>query len=186
MSITTNLVKGITILQTLVFFYFLLPLKKTFKYKFLSMLQSSNIKPLYKALFAVYTMILLFFMDSVYRTSSLEDVILKYYHKANTYLTGFTLFNALILYRFLQIYNYTMQEEEKTAILKKQCINQKDFVEKILKEVDEKNLEIKKLNDELRKYEILGKQKTNNQKAYFDLLDKYNALKEITEPKKKK
>ncbi|RVD92585.1 B-cell receptor-associated 31 [Tubulinosema ratisbonensis] len=186
MSITTNLVKGIALTQTLVFIYFLLPLKKSFKYKFLSVVKSEYIRPLHKVILAIYTMILLFFMDSVYRINTFEDIILKYYHKANTYLTGFTLFNGVILYRFLQIYNDTMQEEERTLILKKQCINQKEFVDKILKEVEDKKEEINKLTDEVKRYEVLNKQKTNNQKAYFDLLDKYNALKEITEPKKKK
>lgn len=79
-----------------------------------------------------------------------------------------------------------MQEEEKTLILKKQCINQKDFVEKILKELEEKKEEVVGMKEEVKKASLLTKQNKNNEKAYFDLLDKYNDLKEVNEPKKKK
>ncbi|KCZ75369.1 hypothetical protein H311_03655, partial [Anncaliia algerae PRA109] len=122
MSITTNLVTTISLCQIICFTYFLLPMKKTFKYKFLSIIKSRHSKPFYKILMALYTMIFVFFLDSFYKGSSLEDVLLKYYHRSNSYLTGFTLFNALILYRFIQVYNEFMEEEEKTNILKKQCI----------------------------------------------------------------
>lgn len=178
MGITTTIVQTLLIAEISAFTLVILPFphKKTI----ISNIRSSTIgKGLKHVLCAVYSMILLLFADSAMKKYKGSDNVYYMYHvERNLYLTSFTLFLALIFYRFLSLLMQLKKDEENAKILKKQALNQNDHVQKIIKESNGKDLKIKELEDRLSKNEFLIKQVKNNNTEYFKLLDKYNKLME--------
>lgn len=182
-AITAQLVQTISVCQTIIFVVLLLPIKINIRKKMLDLIRSKQARSLFRVMLAVYTMMFILFLDSIYKITY-DDIILKYLYESNMYLTGFTLFNALVLYRFVSVFSEFLHEVEKSQVLKKQCMNQKDFVDNLLKDLEEKDNEIKRLKEEKNKSDVLLKQHKNNESAFFELLDKYNNLKSTLEPKK--
>ncbi|EOB11404.1 hypothetical protein NBO_1213gi001 [Nosema bombycis CQ1] len=185
MGITTQLVQSILYAEMSLFTLLILPLPNYVSRMFISMFHESKFsRPFAHILWVLYIMIFILFIDSIYRQyNTIEDRILAYYTERNFYLTGFTLYLALIFKMFTTMLIKLYKEEQSAKILKKQAINQGKFVEDLLKKVeskDEKILEldgeIKDLNKKLLSTEVLLKQYKNNQHEYFALLDKYNDL----------
>ncbi|EOB11725.1 hypothetical protein NBO_922g0001, partial [Nosema bombycis CQ1] len=154
----------------------ILPLPNYVSRMFISMFHESQFsRPFAHILWVLYIMIFILFIDSIYRQyNTIEDRILAYYTERNFYLTGFTLYLALIFKMFTTMLIKLYKEEQSAKILKKQAINQGKFVEDLLKKVeskDEKILEldgeIKDLNKKLLSTEVLLKQYKNNQHEYF-------------------
>lgn len=183
MAITAQLVQTVSGIQTLIFMILLLPLRAGLRKKVIEGLKSKQAKSLLRIVLVVYTMMFILFLDSIYKIAY-DDIILKYLYESNMYLTGFTLFNALVLYRFINVFYEFIREVERSKVLKKQCLNQKDFVDGLLKDIEQKEGEIKRLTEEHTKLKTLLKQHKNNEKAFFELLEKYNNLKNSFESKK--
>lgn len=182
-AITAQLVQIISACQTTIFVVLLLPININVRKRILGLLRSKQATSLLRVLLAVYTMVFILFLDSIYKITY-DDIILRYLYESNMYLTGFTLFNALVLYRFVNVFSELLLEAERSQALKKQCMNQKDFVDGILKDLEERDCEIKRLKEEKNKSDVLLRQHKNNESAFFELLDKYNSLKSTLEPKK--
>lgn len=176
MGITTKIVQTMLLTEIVLFILLLLPIPS--KRQMLAKLTSSFIfKGIKHILLAVYAMIVLLFLDSLFKTSKgNENTYYLYHAERNLYLTGFTLFLAIIFYSFTKLLLQIKIDEEKAGILKKQALNQKDHVEKIIKSSKEKDAKIIELEEKVLKSEVLMKQVKNNQDEYFKLLDKYNKL----------
>ncbi|KAM0675645.1 Endoplasmic reticulum transmembrane protein 3 [Gurleya vavrai] len=174
MGITTQLVQILLTLEIIVFVFMLLPIPGKKKIM-LSVQNSFFVKGLKHILIACYSMIFLLFLDSFYKKYKGDINIHYLYHaERNFYLTGFTLFLAIIFYSFQKLLMQIMKDEMNASLLKKQAYNQKDYVSKMMKESQEKDEKIKKLSEEITKNEALVKQAKNNQAEYFKLFEKYN------------
>jgi hypothetical protein len=185
MEITTKLVKIVLYVQSTIFITLLLPLKKGFKAALINMLFSSKLFVAYRVLFVIYTVIFLVFLDSIFKRKD-NDIFLKHLHERNAYLTGFTLFSAVVLIRFVSVCRSLLKEEKNAELLRKQANNQKKFVDGIVDENEKKSEVVDELNQKIKNLEILVKQYKNNANAYGELLEKYNELKYGDENRKKK
>ncbi|EPZ34460.1 B-cell receptor-associated 31-like domain-containing protein [Rozella allomycis CSF55] len=106
-----------------------------------------------------------------------------FYSQRNMYLTGFTLFLAIVCSRLIAILSEIMKHEEKIAVVEKQAKNQQKEYERLTEEKEklEKELEERsKLTEELQKKskdaEVVLKQAKSQQEEYLRLADKYNDL----------
>ncbi|KAF9761864.1 Endoplasmic reticulum transmembrane protein YET-like [Nosema granulosis] len=185
MGITTHLVQSILYTEMAIFTLLILPLPKYISRQFIVMFHESKFSRVFtNILWVLYTMVFILFVDSIYRQySTVEDRFLSYHTERNFYLTGFTLYLALIFRMFTQMLSKLQKEEQSAKILKKQALNQKTFVDDLMKKIeskDEKILELetetKDLNKKILSVEVLLKQYKNNQNEYFSLLEKYNDL----------
>lgn len=178
MGITTAIVQSLLVAEIIAFTLVLLPVPH--KKAILHYIRSSIIaKGLKHILLAVYAMVMLLFADSLVKKSkNVGDIYYMYHVERNLYLTSFTLFLALIFYRFVNLLMELKKDEENAKILKKQALNQSGHVQKIIKEGNIKDAKIKELEDYKTKNETLIKQVKNNNDEYFRLLDKYNKLME--------
>lgn len=148
----------------------------------------------FHVLLILYAIVFILFIDSVYKLYfTVNDKFLSYHTERNLYLTGFTLYLAVIFRMFTQTLNKLIKEEQSAKILKKQALNQNTFVEDLLKKIedkDEKILEKENEYNELKKKllsaEVLLKQYKNNQNEYFSLLEKYNTLENKVRKESKK
>lgn len=197
MGITTHLVQSILFGEMTIFTLMLLPIPKILKKKVMRLSQGSKAyKGLLHVLYVLFAMILVMFLDSAYKVYTGEDdnnPFVLYQAERNMYLTGFTLFLALIFRMFISTMFLLFKEEDSAHLLRKQSMNQKDYVQGMLDESTRKDDKIAELGDEvtdlkkkIRAGDVLIKQLKNNQNEYFSLLDKYNGLKEqITSESKK-
>lgn len=186
MGITTFIIQILLVFEITVFSILLIP----FPHKD-SILQKMSTNVLYRGLrhilLAVYGMISLLFFDSVMKKyKGSENIYYMYHAERNLYLTSFTLFLALVLNTFIKMIVKTKDDAVNAAILRKQALNQKEFVAKIMEKSKEKEKKIIAMEEEIKKNEIMIRQLKNNSNEYFKLLDKYNDLVEkITGEKKK-
>lgn len=189
MGITTNLVQTVLFGEMTVFTLMLLPIPKNMKRSGMKLFQTSKVyRGFLHILYVLFAMILVMFVDSGYKMYTGEEEhnpFVLYQAERNLYLTGFTLFLALIFRMFTRTMLLLFKEEESAHLLRKQSMNQKEYVEKMIEESTKKDERIGELEDEariLRKKiesgDILMKQMKNNQDEYFNLLDRYNGLKE--------
>lgn len=185
MGITTHLVQSILYTEMVMFTMLILPLPKYFSRQFIVMFHESKFSRAFThILWVLYTMVFILFLDSIYRQyNTIEDKFLSYHTERNFYLTGFTLYLALIFKMFTQMLSKLHKEEQSAKILKKQAMNQKTFVDDLIKKVETKDEKIceleaegKDLNKKILSLEVLLKQYKNNQNEYFTLLEKYNEL----------
>lgn len=115
----------------------------------------------------------------------------------NMYLTGFTMFLALVLNRFMVLINQMVKYEEQLEIVKKQVQSQLDPFNiddeqasnnsteymRLSEEQDGKDEQIKQLQDELKEAtkkakdaDAVLKQAKGGNEEYMRLADRYNAL----------
>ncbi|KAM0687027.1 hypothetical protein COBT_001742 [Conglomerata obtusa] len=176
MGITTQLVQIILFAEIFVFLFLILPIpgKKNIIF---SLKNSFLVRGLKHILLACYAMITLMFLDALFkRCQRPENLFFLYHAERNMYLTGFTLFLAIVYYNFQKMLIQIMEEEMSASVLKKQAHNQKDHVAKIMKENKENCEKIKELEDEKKKNEALVTQARNNQTEHLKLFEKYNDL----------
>ncbi|KAG5859645.1 hypothetical protein KMI_05g08270 [Encephalitozoon hellem] len=189
MGITTQLVQGIAFGEMCMFTFMLLPISKNLKKRMIKLFQTSKFyRGFLHIVYVLFAMILIMFVDSVYKIYTGEDSInpfVLYQAERNMYLTGFTLFLGVIFRMFVRTMCLLFREEESAQLLRKQSMNQKKYVEEMLEDSTKKDKRIEELEAEivdLRKKilsgDILIKQLKNNQSEYFNLLDKYNGLRE--------
>lgn len=186
MGITTSIIQLILLCEIAIFSALLVPFphKKTLLHKLSKNFVFRGFK---HVLLAVYAMISLLFFDSILKIyKGTENIYFLYHAERNMYLTAFTLFLALVLNTFLKLLVKTKIDEENAAGLKKQAMNQKDFVAKMIEQGKAKEAQIKALEDKIKKNEMVIKQLKNNSDEYFRLLDKYNGVVEKLTGEKKK
>lgn len=197
MGITTHLVQAILVGEMATFTLLLVPVPRGAKRSVLRTLQSSKLyRGFLHILYVLFAMILVMFVDSAYKMYTGEDEhnpFVLYQAERNLYLTGFTLFLALIFRMFADTMLQLFREEESALLLKKQSMNQKEYVQGILESESRRSEQIAALDEEAAGFrkqitanDILIKQLKNNQSEYFSLLDKYNALKEQMRRESKK
>lgn len=188
MGITTHLVHVVLFSEMFAFLFLILPFPKELKKRFIKAYYTSKaLGNFTHILYVIYLMIVVMFVDSAYKIYKGPDVgnlYAKYHTERNIYLSGITLFLALIYKIFTNMLSLLFKEEDSAQILKKQSMNQKSFVQGIVDDgtkKDKKILEqeemIAELNKKLRGKDILIKQLKNNQGVYGELMDKYNELK---------
>lgn len=140
----------------------------------------STVKQIFYGIFA---MILVMFLDSVYRWGNTESLVLFYQCDRNFYLGGFTLFIMVMFNKLCS----TLKETHKTFALNKDFLKQRghtmDFIETVVKDAEnakQKNeeliSEIEKLKAELDSAKTMIFEIENNKKAYATLKYKYEAL----------
>lgn len=189
MGITTQLVQTILVGEMCVFTFMLLPISKSLKKKTMRLFQTSKVyRGLLHILYVLFAMILVMFVDSAYKIYTGEDhanPFVLYQAERNMYLTGFTLFLAVIFQMFTRMMSLLFKEEESAQLLRKQSMNQKKYVEEMLEgsakkdeRIEELEGEVSDLKRKISSGDILIKQLKNNQTEYFSLLDKYNGLRE--------
>ncbi|KMV66087.1 hypothetical protein M970_050280 [Encephalitozoon cuniculi EcunIII-L] len=197
MGITTQLVQSILLGEMCVFTFMLLPISKGLKKSMMKLFQTSKVyRGFLHILYVLFAMILVMFVDSAYKIYTGEDQanpFVLYQAERNMYLTGFTLFLAVIFRMFIRMMCMLFREEESALLLRKQSMNQKKYVEEMLEEnakkggkIDDLEAEITDLKKRISSGDILIKQLKNNQNEYFNLLDKYNRLKEQVQMESKK
>ncbi|EPR78359.1 hypothetical protein SLOPH_1713 [Spraguea lophii 42_110] len=172
MSLATKSIQLTLFSEILLFSLLLIPFPIKIRNKLIFYLTLS--KALFQIICGIQLMVLFTFMDSLYKITT--DYYSIYYER-NAYISGFTLFLFLVYTTFLSLIKKIIKEEENAAILTKQVINQKEFVEKMMKDLKDKDTELINNKKSLQAAKILATQVENNQKTYFDLLTKYNELK---------
>lgn len=180
----SSLSHSLLVTQIILVMFIISPLPIKYKTIFLSS------RPFNHVISGLLLMVLFSFLDSTIRLRNSTE-LLYYYSERNCILSGISLFLLIVFKRLIHLFQSLDFENQSVNILKKQIQNQKEFVEKLLKEhsefekkLKEKNKEIEQLNEKIKKDEILVKQVKNNQEEYFKLLDKYNNLKYSYESKK--
>ncbi|ADM11481.1 B-cell receptor-associated protein 31-like protein [Encephalitozoon intestinalis ATCC 50506] len=197
MGITTQLVQSILFGEMCMFTFMLLPISKNLKKRMIRLFPTSKLyRGFLHIIYVLFAMILIMFVDSAYKIYTGEDHInpfVLYQAERNMYLTGFTLFLGIIFRMFTRTMCLLFKEEESAHLLRKQSMNQKKYVEKILEEntkksekIEELEAEIGDLKKKILSGDILIKQLKNNQNEYFSLLDKYNGLREQMQMESKK
>lgn len=183
MAITATLVQITLAIQMLVFVVLLAPVGTAKRRAVVGVLRSKWAGACFRAVLAVYVMVFILFLDSIYKMVY-DDVVLKYLYETNMYLTGFTLFNAAVLYILVGVLAKFLSDAERSQDLTKQSLAHKEFVDSLLRDLDESSNEIKRLREEKTKSEALMRQHRNNESAFFELLEKYNTLKHAQESRK--
>ncbi|KAH9412325.1 hypothetical protein HK407_01g02200 [Ordospora pajunii] len=197
MGITTSLVQAVLLVEMSVFTLMLLPVSKSLKKSILRVFMASKLyRGILHILYVLLAMILVMFVDSAYKIYTGEEYanpFVLYQAERNLYLTGFTLFLAVIFRMFIKMMSLLFKEEESALLLRKQSMNQKKYVEDIVSESTRSEEKIRQLEDKVSSLnakivsgDMLIKQLRNNQNEYFNILDKYNALKEQVENESKK
>lgn len=188
MEFSTKIIKILCILQGTVLSILLLPISMKVKI-FICRPISFNSSILYKGIFIIYILISVVFVDCLLKKH--EDLVMTLYNLNNLYISGFTLYLAFVLFATSSTLNSLSKlqsniEKEKVQIeiLKKQVGNQKPFVDKLLDDLAALGKDLDSKDKDLRAAKNMLKQLKNNENAYFDLLEKYNQLKNAREPKK--
>lgn len=107
----------------------------------------------------------------------------KFYAQRNMYLTGFTLFLSLILWRTFSLIHDLLKNEQRMLTVQKQAENQSkeynrltDEASSLKKKSEELEQELIQIKSKSRDVEILKKQAEQQAAAYMELADKYNEL----------
>jgi B-cell receptor-associated protein 31 len=188
MGITTNLVRTILFAEMTLFTLLIVPVARSFKKSAIKALRASKLwSSFLHILYVLYVMVFVMFADASFKmyTGEGNSLFLMYQAEMTFYLTGFTLFLALIFHMFVSMLVLLYKEEEGAQLLRKQSMNQKEYVQSLMDksvERDDRMLsleeEVTKLNKKLLASEILIKQLKSNQSEYSSLFDKYTSLKE--------
>ncbi|EJW03664.1 hypothetical protein EDEG_02013 [Edhazardia aedis USNM 41457] len=190
MGITTITVQILLISELTLFTSLILPLPyKRSLISYFATSKSVTLRTIKHILLALYAMVTIMFIDSIHKVcinKGTPNLPFMYHAERNMYLTGFTLYIALIFYAFCRLLLKLHLDEMNASVLKKQSMSQKKFVEQILKEGKEKDQKVKDLEEKVKKNEALVKQAKNNVSEYTSLLKKYNQLIEKTTGENKK
>jgi B-cell receptor-associated protein 31 len=196
MGITSHLVRTILFAEMALFILLITPAAKNAKKSVIKALRASRLwSSFLHVLYVLYVMILVMFADAAFKMYTGEDnnIFLMYQAEMTFYLTGFTLFLALIFHMFVSMLMLLYKEEEGAQLLRKQSMNQKEYVQSLVDkstEKDERMLgleeEVADLSKKLIANEILIKQLRSNQGEYSSLFDKYTSLKESLHNESKK
>lgn len=196
MGITTKLVQSILYTEISLLSLLLSPAPKNIKKSILNFTTLKIFKPIIHILYVIYAMIFLMFIDSVLKLTNLNSNLPNFksisfnhneiYHtERNFYLSGFSLYIAIIFKIFGRILINLYKEQDAIHFLKKQLNNGQSFVSTVINESGDKENEINDLKQEIKKlnkvvegYLVVIKQYENNKDEYLRLLDKYNQLSE--------
>lgn len=177
----------------------LLPLPISWKQELWKKLSNPKFNQVRQALKASLLFISLLFIDAIRKSSSLkkefEDRTIKdpqsdayfhakmFYAQRNIYLTGSTIFLALVLNRFFSLILDLVKQEEKALILKSQSTKTSKELLKLVETESEKDAKIHKLSSlvdsleiKVKDYDILKKQAESLNKEYLSLTDKLSEL----------
>ena len=176
----------------------LLPLPLSWKSWLFKKLSSSKFNQFRNGLKISLVFIGLLFVDSINKAKSLKsesasgkkdaqtDAYLHakmFYAQRNIYLTGATIFLALVLIRFFSMILDLVKQEEKAFVLKSQATKTSKEYMKLIDSESEKDLEISELKDKissleskLKDYDILKKQADSVNSEYMKLIDKVAEL----------
>ena len=176
----------------------LLPLPLSWKSWLFKKLSSSKFNQFRNGLKISLVFIGLLFIDSINKAKSLKsesgsgkkdaqtDAYLHakmFYAQRNIYLTGATIFLALVLIRFFSMILDLVKQEEKAFVLKSQATKTSKEYMKLIDSESEKDLEISELKDKissleskLKDYDILKKQADSVNSEYMKLIDKVAEL----------
>lgn len=143
----------------------------------------------------LYVMIIILFLDSMYKNSITDSKILEYQTQRNMYLSGFALFLVFNFRQLSKILNMVFVEKKDHKYILKQHKNAGEFLETIGKQLEiekQKNnkleTELKNLKDKLTNHANQIAEMKNIKINYLKLQDKYEKLMEkvMKETKKNK
>ena len=186
MGIQTSLIQTLLYSKMMVTVMLLQPYFFSFRFAIVKLYyKSKGFKAFYHILYALYCMVFLIFLDSLYRYSKSSSQVLSYQAERNFYLSGFTLFLAVVLNKLCDTLYNTFLTEQKNQQNIKQHGNSMKFVTKVIEDAKsekEKNEELKKeienLKEEISRNKAAVAEIDNNKKVYLALKDKYEKLKE--------
>jgi B-cell receptor-associated protein 31 len=185
MGIQTTLIETLLYFNIVVTALLLQPYMQSMKESIVRFyFRTTGFSALCHILYALYCMVLLIFLDSLYKSCTVTSQILQYQSQRNYYLSGFTLFLALTFNKLCSILQLAYKTEKTNIENKKQHGNSMTFVNNVINEVKEekaKNLQleekIEKLQNKIQENKEIMSEIENNKKAYLQLKDKYEKLK---------
>ncbi|KAI5170244.1 hypothetical protein PAEPH01_1270 [Pancytospora epiphaga] len=146
-------------------------------------LKSLTTAPLYHVIFVLYCMVLVIFLDSIFKKHTVLSPTLLLQSERNFYLSGFTLFLGLIFRRLCRIMSEAVRTDEANKDTLKQHGNSMVFVSKVIEDVKKEKEKNSKLEEKLKELENIIEmnrgvlaETENNKKAYLKLKDKYEKL----------
>lgn len=156
-------------------------------------LRSRSFATFCHVLYVLYCMVFLIFLDSVFKINTLNSPVLVYQSERNFYLSGLSLFLALIFGKACKVMSHTLQTEEVNKHNIKQHGHSMVFVNKVIEDAKAEKArcerlaaEIESLKETISRNEGLVADVSNNRQAYLRLKDKYERLKETKAGESKK
>ena len=148
-------------------------------------LRSIAAAPLYHIFFVLYCMVLVIFVDSAFKRRTTVSPVLILQSERNFYLSGFTLFLALVFRRVCGVMAEATLTDEANKHTLKQHGNSMIFVNKVIEDAKrekEKRAELegmlKELQEEAERNKGVLAEAENNRMVYLKLKDKYEKLRE--------
>ena len=196
MSIQISLIQTLLYSKMIIILFLLQPYMFYIKFRLVKYYnKTKGFRPFFHLIYVIYFMIFIVFLDSTYKYTQHSSALLKFQSERNFYLSGFTLFLALVLNKLAVTLHHTYVTEDKNIDNIKQHKNSMTFVSKVIEDVkihQETNQslleEIEELKEELSKNKAMISEIENNKRVYLALKDKYEKIKEekTGETKKRK
>ncbi|KAI4292918.1 hypothetical protein PAPHI01_2192 [Pancytospora philotis] len=184
MSIQTRLVQLLLYSNMAVISVLLQPFLPRLKHAIIGRYRScAALRPLGHVVFILYCMVFVMFADSVFRVHTAASAVLHYQAQRNFYLSGLTLFLALITRKLCDVISHTVRVEQTNEDALRQHGNSMVFVSKVIEDAnvakhrcEKLEAEVELLKERLDESAATVAEVEHNKQAYLKLKDKYEKL----------